>query len=112
MLTFMWTALLNGLALGIALQLCHRLRQARLAYRPAHTIPDASWMLPVITLTEIGAVIAELCEPNPDWLVVGLDTMAAIIMLLVTLRFHRHHTTPTSRGQLPTSITSPPRYRP
>lgn len=108
----MWIALLNGLALGIALQLCHRLRQARLAHRPAHTVPDASWMPPVITLTEIGAVIAELCEPNPDWLVVGLDTMAAIIMLLVTLRFHRHHTTPTDQPQLPTSITHPPRYRP
>ena len=69
-------------------------------------------MLPVITLTEIGAVIAELCAPNPDWPVAGLDVMAATGMLLVTLRFHRHHTTPTSRGQLPTSITSPPRYRP
>lgn len=108
----MWTALLNGLALGIALQLCHRLRQARLAHRPSHPVPDTSWMLPVITLTEIGAVIAELCAPNPDWPVAGLDVMAATGMLLVTLRFHRHHTTPTSRGQLPTSITSPPRYRP
>ena len=108
----MWTALLNGLALGFALQLCHRLRQARLAHRPAHTVPDASWMLPVITLTEIGAVIAELCEPNPDWLVVGLDVMAATGMLLATLRFHRHHTTPTDQPQLPTSITHPPRYRP
>lgn len=67
---------------------------------------------PVITLTEIGAVIAELCEPNPDWLVVGLDVMAATGMLLATLRFHRHHTTPTDQPQLPTSITHPPRYRP
>lgn len=85
----MWSALFNGLAVGFALQLCYRLHRSRLAHRPIHTNPYATWMPPVITLTETGAVIAELYEPNPDWLVVGFDAMAVIIMLLISIRLWR-----------------------
>ena len=123
----MWPVLFNGMAVGFALQLCHRLHQDRLNHRPVYTGPCVTWLPPAITLANTGAIIMELCEPNPDWLTVGLDLLAAAGMLLICIRLwqyrRRNHTphttdpndirqTTTGTEQPPSGITAPPRYRP
>lgn len=117
----MWPVLFNGMAVGFAFQLCHRLRQDRLNHRPVYTDPCVTWLPPAITLANTGAIIMELCEPNPDWLTVGLNLLAAAGMLLICIRLwrQRHHMPHTpmptriqQEGPLPSNITAPPRYRP
>lgn len=77
----MWPVLFNGMAVGFAFQLCHRLHQDRLNHRPAYTDPCVTWLPPANTLANTGAIILELCQSNPNWLAVLIDLCAIAFML-------------------------------
>lgn len=56
----MWPVLFNGMAVGFAFQLCHRLHQDRLNHRPAYTDPCVTWLPPANTLANTGAIISPI----------------------------------------------------
>lgn len=77
----MWATCCNGLTIGLAVCITIRIWHLQRQHRPVLADAMVFRLFAAAMAAEIGAIVLELCQSNPNWLAVLIDLCAVAFML-------------------------------